>query len=535
MIQDLRFYLSLFMRRIHYFLLLAALGTAVGITLAMILPPKYNATARLVVESEQIPDELASSTVDTQALERLQIIQQRILSRENLLEMANRLNIYPRDPSQPGQALRPDMIVRDLRERITMTIPNISQRRDDRQATIVEIGFSAASPQLASAVANEVVTLILDENVRMRTGATGQTLDFFQQEVERLDKELSARRARIVQFQEENKAALPDSLEFRREQYALGEERLLQLKREQQTLQDRKRSFQAMYEATGTLGEDEEPATAEGRELLRLKERYASSGGGLDIDNPRLRVMRDRIDALEEIVATQEDQAIAEGDATPTTPYEIQMAEIDAQLADIVDDVERIGKQQTELRTTIDATPSNAIALETLQRDFESVQRQYDTAVQSRGRAETGDLIESLAKGERISIIEQAVPPREPSSPNRPKLMVAGAGGGILAGLGLIVLLELLNNTIRRPVEIVSRLDIAPLATLPYIRTRSEIRRRRALIVGAALIAVVGIPISLWAINEFYLPLDLIWEKVIDRLELGRIAMLPVDMAAMRG
>jgi uncharacterized protein involved in exopolysaccharide biosynthesis len=98
---DLKFYFSLFLRRLHYFLIVLTVGTVVGLTLAWMLPPVYVAEARLVVESEQIPDELAASTVQVAATEQLQIIQQRILTRDTLIEMANRLQIYAPTPGQP--------------------------------------------------------------------------------------------------------------------------------------------------------------------------------------------------------------------------------------------------------------------------------------------------------------------------------------------------------------------------------------------------------------------------------------------------
>ena len=60
---DLRFYATLFLRRLHWFILVVILCSAIGITLARMLPTVYSAEARLVVESEQIPDELAASTV----------------------------------------------------------------------------------------------------------------------------------------------------------------------------------------------------------------------------------------------------------------------------------------------------------------------------------------------------------------------------------------------------------------------------------------------------------------------------------------
>jgi len=92
--------------------------------------------------------------------------------------------------------------------------------------------------------------------------------------------------------------------------------------------------------------------------------------------------------------------------------------------------------------------------------------------VQNRARAETGDTIEALAKGQRISVIQQAVAPREPERPNRALLAVGGVGGGMFLGLVLVVLLELLSTSIRRPVDLTNALGITPFGTVPLIRTR---------------------------------------------------------------
>ncbi|MGB0440778.1 MAG: Wzz/FepE/Etk N-terminal domain-containing protein, partial [Paracoccaceae bacterium] len=174
---DIKFYLLIFWRRFPYFLILLTLGTAAGIAVSIILPPVYVAQARLVVESEQIPDNLARTTVQTDASEQLQIIQQRIMTRDNLLEMSNRLGIY-RGEGRPDKPMTPDEIVSDLRQRVRIRTSGGSVARGQSTATIVNVGFNAPTAQMAASVTNEVVTLILDENIQMRTSASGDTLAF---------------------------------------------------------------------------------------------------------------------------------------------------------------------------------------------------------------------------------------------------------------------------------------------------------------------------------------------------------------------
>ena len=526
---DLRFYLTVLLRRLHYVLILTVLGAAVGITLAVILPPTYVASARLVVESEQIPGDLAESTVRTEAVEQLEIIEQRILTRDRLIDMANRLNVYGRRPGE-AQPMRPDEIVSDMRSRIWINTRGGS--RSAPQATLVTVSFSAPEPQMAAAVANEVVTLILQENVAMRTNVSGQTLEFFEQEVERLDQALSERSARIVAFQEQNREALPDSLEFRRRQMTSVQERLLQLERDEASLRDRRDNLEALYTASGQLvtgtGQQLSPQEAE---LLRLREEYESGLAIYSEQNPRMRVLASRIESAETAIARQQEAVAAaraeaegtlgpDGEAAPVplTPFDIQMADLDRQIAFIAEQRERLIAELAELQETIDATPANAVTLAALERDYENLRRQYDQAVSRRAQAEVGDMIEATSKGERISVIEQAVAPRNSSSPDRPRLVILGTALGFLAGLGIVALLELLTSAVRRPSEIVDKLDIVPLATLSFINTRYETMRRRATIGAVFATALVGVPATLWAVDSFYMPLDQLAAMLVERL-----------------
>lgn len=527
MTMDLKFYLSLFLRRLPYFLIMVALGSAIGLTLASVLPPVYVAQSRLVVESEQIPGNLAASTVQTGATEQLQIIQQRILSRARLLDMANELRIYAGDAGTRQRSA--DDIVADLRERIRVDTTGGATGRGPAQATIVTVSFSAPSADLAATVTNQVVTDILEEDVSMRTGVSGQTLQFFEQEVARLDQELAQAGEAILRFKEANQDALPDSLDFRRSQQAAEQARLIQFDRDVANLRERRERLVALYETTGRVESASANQTPEQRQLAALNDQMQALLAVLSPQNPRVRVLETQIAALERTVAAQTG-AVADTQGEAVTAYDLQLADLDAQIESIAAQKAQSEALMADLQRTIEATPGNAIALGTLERDYANIRTQYDQAVANKARAETGDLIEALSKGQRISVIEPATAPRSPTSPNRPFIAAAGVGGGMAAGLALVVLLEFLNAAIRRPADLTAKLGIAPFATLPYMRTRAEIHRRRAIILGAILTVLVGIPLLLWAVNAYVTPLDLLLEQLLRRVG---IAALPLPSGPM--
>jgi hypothetical protein len=132
--------------------------------------------------------------------------------------------------------------------------------------------------------------------------------------------------------------------------------------------------------------------------------------------------------------------------------------------------------------------------------------------------AVTGERIETSSKAQRISVLEQAVPPGQPDSPNRQMIAAGGVAAGLGAGFGLVLLLELLNRSIRRPADLTNRLGIVPLVTIPYIATPGERLRRRAVLVVSLLLVVVAIPAALWYVHYQVMPLDLLLDRVVTEL-----------------
>lgn len=530
---DFGYYFGIFLRRLPWIILFTALGTAAGLALALTLPPSYTSNAELVVDSEQIPEDMASSTVRTGEIEALQIIRQRILTRNNLLEIANEFEIYEGEDD-----LTPDGKVDDMRSRTSFEIEGGDAPRGSTSATIVHLSFRAETAQQASAVANRLVTMTLQENEQMRTEAANETLRFFDQEVEDLQQQLSDVSSDILQFKEDNLKALPDSLEFRRSRQAALQERLVQLERERTSLLDRRERLKTMFEQTGEItmtgsGSQMQAAPSpQEQRLQELRDEYTELSAVLSDTNPRITALQSQIDSVEASIEAsaadssegdgsgsgEEEEASASGNSRQATLYDVQVADINAQIEYIETQRETIEQQMQDLQESIEATPGNTVTLESLQRKQSNLQTQYNQAVANRAQAEQGSLIESLSRGRRISVVEQAVPPDSPTSPNRPIVAAAGVGGGLFLGIAVLLLLELLNSSIRRPQDIRSALGVDVLATIPYIQSPGELRRRRTRLAAVVLIIIVGIPAAAWYVDQQVTPLEPLVGDLVSRI-----------------
>jgi polysaccharide chain length determinant protein (PEP-CTERM system associated) len=502
---DISYYVSVFLRRIYVMILVAVGVTAAAVYLAMELPPTYRADARLLVEAPQIPTNLASSTVEVETSEQLQIIQQRLMSRENLLQIAREMDVFP-----GMEGMTADAIVDEMRANT-----RINRSSGRSQATLMTIGFLNRDAERAAAVVNEYTTRILSENRSIRTELAEQTLEFFEQEVERLSEELARQSERIVEFKRANSDALPQSLGFREDRRTSLRERVNQIDRELVLLDEQETRLQEVFESGASTDPDAD-ASPETRQLARLREDLDTALALLSPSNPRVRILEAQIRQAEAKLLAASAADDAEAAADP------RRAMLDSQLADIADRRQALKEQLVfieneieRLTDSIERTPEVAIAIESLERDYQNVQGQYDQAANRLATAAQGERIELLSKGERISVIESATVPAKPTSPNRP--LIAGAGAVIGVGLGsaLIFLLEFLNQAIRRPVDLERQLGVTPIATLPYIRTRREIIWKRLLLVALLALVIIGGPAIIYSVHTFLMPIDLIVDRIV--------------------
>jgi uncharacterized protein involved in exopolysaccharide biosynthesis len=500
---DVGFYYALFLRRLPYFLAVAVVVGCVGTAVVYLIPTVYMATARILVESPQIPTSMARSTVPTGPMEQFQIIEQDVMSRDSLLGLARRFALYRNRPT-----LSDVEIVDDMRARIGVNPLALDVGSGDPGAIAFDVTFQANDAVLSAQVTNELVSMILKRDVDLRTSRASDTLNFFTQEVTRLNGELSKLDGEILAFKTEHSDALPDSLDFRRTQQLNQEQHALTLAQEEATLRRRRADLVADGQLEGG------PPSPQEQTLETLRQALATQLTVFREDSPTIQALKGRMAALEEAPATDNSA----GMAGLSRQIEKQLADIDDRLAQIAAEQDSIRKSNAELSRTIAETPANESALNALLRNHNNIQAQYDAAVAQLADASTGDQIEARFKGARLSLKESALPPQKPYKPNRLLLLVGTLFAALGLGLGAIAAPEFFNRKIRRPAELVDKLGIHPLITIPYIGRGNEWSRRRLASTLAAAVVVGAIPLIALAINAHVVPLDAVFGGAIGKL-----------------
>jgi hypothetical protein len=118
-----------------------------------------------------------------------------------------------------------------------------------------------------------------------------------------------------------------------------------------------------------------------------------------------------------------------------------------------------------------------------------------------------GDRIEATDRGQRISMIEKAFPPVVRSEPNRRRIAVAAFGAGVILSGALLFLLEIMNQTIRRPSELAKVIGAPPFATVGFLDGAAPGRRVSNGSFALLAVFLINIPVLLLLIHIYVVPI----------------------------
>lgn len=519
--------LAIVRRRAWIVVLCFLLLTPLGVGVAYILPAVYSATARILVESQQIPDDLARSTVTASAAERLELIRQRLMTRQNLIEIIDKYKLYDgfegMSISDKVDRLREDAVF------ASVAFGDAQQQRRGGLSGVAAftISFDAPSPVLAAKIANEFVTNALDLNLKQRTARATETVAFFKSATSGVSREILDLQNRIVAFKNEHADALPDTSQYRAGELSRLEKEISDGEARRNALEEQRREIEFAL-SRGLAGLTDETLSPEQQQIRTLQSTLAQQRGILAPSHPTIRALEARIQALQKEINPTTDE---NGEAID--PLEYQKTRLERQVELINAEIDKIDQRAAEnikktedLRAAISRAPQVEVELNSLTRRLGELRDQYSRTAAKLTEAETGERMEVNRQAERLVVIEQAQVPTEPKSPNR--LMIAGLGAGVslMIGVMFVALLELLNTSIRTAGDLQRRVNLRPVVVVPYIHTRQEIRSRRWRLALIAFVVLVGVPAILFAIDQYYLPLSVLAEKLADKTGLNEVISL---------
>ena len=567
----LRDALAALRRRRQPVLLALAAGVLTTLLLALLLPAYYESVGIILIEQQEVPQELVRSMISSYADERVQTINQRVMTTQNLMDIIRRYNLYPNRVKRDSREQLIERMRKDVAFK-TISADVVDPRSGvPRQATIAfSVSYRNRSPDQAVKVANELVTLYLNENLTERTQRAEDASSFLREESSRISRHVEELDAQLADFKSKHVNELPELTQAKLQFLDRAEQELSDTQARQMALEQQRSYLQGQLALikpnSQILAEDgsriltpadrlrvakSELASAEAiysptypdivrlrREIAGLEAQQGAQPASNDLqrrletaqgelaqarekytpEHPDVQRLEKQVAALQAALAAQPAPpsggtaaAAPEADNPAYVELEAQLAASKSQLATLDGQMAELRKRIAGYRHDISATPQVEREYRQLLTEYETAQHKYEEVRTKQMEAQVSQNLESDRKGERFTLIEPPLTPEKPVSPNRPLILILGLVLSLALAAGVTAVFESTDATVRGRRDVEELLEAPPLAVVPRIVTEREIRagrrRMRLALWGAAGAGVAAVVV----VHFFYRPLDVLW------------------------
>lgn len=209
-IQTLGEVLSMLRRRFFLWASVIAIGVLITLAYVLSLPREYETSATIQIEQPTIQTGTASpGSLNADILQKLQIVEQRVMARDNLLAIIDKFALY--NSAGLSDMQKVDVLRRAARV-AHITNPEFRWRQDISPSALL-VTVRMTDPVLAANVANELVNNVLEQEERRRTARVSETLTFFDGEERRIGAAISDLEQQIADYKRINGVLLPGGVE----------------------------------------------------------------------------------------------------------------------------------------------------------------------------------------------------------------------------------------------------------------------------------------------------------------------------------
>ena len=452
-------------RRFWWLAIPSAIGLVASLILALVWPAEYEAEAIVVVQPQDIPVNLVAPTVGTDTEAAFNSIRLRILARDKLSQVIDDLNLYPERTGDPRES-----VIIHMRTFITIDPlpPAVIDPRKPVQIESFRIAFRDRNPEIARDVANRLTREFRAANLDRRASQAQGTSEFIGAELQRTRRERERVGLELSVYKEKHRGELPEDMPINQQRLARLNMELSQVRSARETSAAQVSRLKVEIDEVRSHGASEEafdPARRKQAVQIELRQHLAR---GKTEKHPDVLISRAEIVELDALIAANQGR-----DDRPKSYRESsltrELREHEVRQLVLGRELKRLTTTAAEYEDRIVISPRRGAEIGHLEAQYQSLTEAIAVLQEKQVAADMGQAVELAQKGEKFQVVETAVVPAQPVSPNRPLFVLVGTVLGLLAGLSLLALREIADESFHTVRDLQGTLGLPVLGTIPAI------------------------------------------------------------------
>lgn len=417
----------------------------VSVAAAFILPTMYRSQASLLIESQELPTDIAQNPATGAIEQRIAKIRERVLSRGDLISLIEQYDLYSSERrSQPLSKVIDKMRKATTVGAIEGDIGNPSSTPGQSNVIALNMAFDYPDPVKAQEVLQSLVQSFLRMDSDTVEDQATLTVRFLDDQAARLRGQIQQIESEITALKAANGSALAGSGMPSMIDTGSYSAQIVGLETENRQL---------LLESRKGPGRNQAIAAAEAA-LIAAQSQFADTHPDVVAARERLKVLRQAVSANPDASGNSaiEEQIRANNQAIGAlrAQREASVARANASIA---------GQARA---------PAILERASQLEGRAAQLRDQYKKVSDDLLKAQNSARMTGEQRGERLSLVEPANLPDRPHWPNRPLLIAGGILAGAILGMLIALIVELLKRPVRSPVQI-EDLGLPVLGIVPII------------------------------------------------------------------
>jgi succinoglycan biosynthesis transport protein ExoP len=493
---DLQRYLSVIRRRHPHFLIPLLLGWLAVWGASWVLPARYKSSTLILVEQPTMPKNYVEPNVSDDLQDRLQSIQQQILSRTRLLMIIDKLHLYEGGREQMTQDGKIALMSKDID--IELVRDNIGAK-----ITAFRVNYSSRDPRIAQQVTSELTDLFINENQKVVQEESQDTTNFISSRLENARASLADQEAKVREFQGQHEGSLPSQqasnlqiLSGLQSQLQNEQDALNTAKQQRVYLQSLIEQYRGFHGAPRAADGTPTGLAAIDQELDGLRAKLTDLSSRYTDRYPDVQRVKDEIAKTEkrrdDLLADLKNRgnggqqpigSSAARDATdasqssPSLQLQGQLQANQSEISNREQSIAGLKARINDYQARLNEEPAVEQQMADLTRGYDQSKADYDELLKKKNESEMATSMEQMQQGERFTMLDPPSLPLKPDFPNRLKFCGIGLGVGLALGLVVAGGFEVLDRRLYSEKEIKTLLPVAIISEVPEIPLPSDERR----------------------------------------------------------
>jgi polysaccharide chain length determinant protein (PEP-CTERM system associated) len=471
-------YISIVRRRV-WLLVIPAIVCAIGVyAIALFLPSRWTSETVVLVQEPAISESIVKPIVNGDLNSRLSTMQEQILSRTRLQQMIEKFGLYKNETEKHSIE---DLVVRLRGSIVVSPVRPMAETRYNGLPGFT-VSVSAGQPQLAQQICTEITAIFLQQNIISRQNDAARTNEFINTQLQDAKAKLDEQDGKLADFQRHYMGSLPDEMQTN---FSLltgltsqleGVNQALNRAQQDKIFLESTLSQQIAVSKLSSGGDNPDRLTQElavlQAQLSTLQSRYTDEHPDViklkhDISQVQKKIQEQQTAAANASVKPDKTGPAVEN--AQVQQLRAQLHQIDVTLRERTAEQGRLQQDITRLQSRLQLSPAIAQQYKALTRDYQTALNFYNDFLKKQTDAGVATEVERRQEGEQFSVVDPPSLPQKPTFPNRPVFGFGGFMGGLGLGLGIALLLEARDTSLRteRDVELLLKLPI--LALIPEV------------------------------------------------------------------